>query len=88
MILIKLPCTLADLETAIHKYGDHHGFDVIVDGRYLPASFILEVKDEKGKTGKDEEVLPTLLGEVPQGQGRPVRQSEGGASMTVDELMI
>lgn len=88
MILVTLPCTLAELETAIHRYGDHHGFDVMVDRRYIPAGLILEVTDEKGKTGKDEEVLPTLLGEVPQGQGRPVRQSEGGASMTVDELMI
>ena len=61
MILVTLPCTLAELETAIHRYGDHHGFDVMIDGRYIPTSFILEVKDEKGKTGKDEEVLPPLL---------------------------
>lgn len=24
--LVELPCTLQDLETAIHSYGDHHGF--------------------------------------------------------------
>lgn len=50
MILVTLPCTLAELETAIHKYGDHHGFDVTVDGRYVPAGLILEVKDEKDRT--------------------------------------
>lgn len=27
MTLIALPCTLRDLESAIHRYGDHHGFD-------------------------------------------------------------
>lgn len=24
--LVELPCTLQDLETAIHSYGDHRGF--------------------------------------------------------------
>lgn len=24
--LVELPCTLQELETAIHSYGDHHGF--------------------------------------------------------------
>lgn len=24
---IALPCTLRELESAIHRYGDHHGFD-------------------------------------------------------------
>ena len=24
--LVEFPCTLLDLETAIHAYGDHHGF--------------------------------------------------------------
>lgn len=30
MIIIELPCTLADLETAIHKHGDTHGYDGFV----------------------------------------------------------
>lgn len=25
-VIVELPCTLQDLETAIHSYGDHHGF--------------------------------------------------------------
>ena len=25
-LLIKFPCTLQELETAIHSYGDHYGF--------------------------------------------------------------
>lgn len=25
-VLVEFPCTLQDLETAIHSYGDHHGF--------------------------------------------------------------
>lgn len=52
MTLVRLPCTLAELETAIHKYGDHHGFDVKVDVRLspsVPAGNMLEVKDEKGE---------------------------------------
>lgn len=28
--MIKLPCTLAELETAIHRYGDVNGFDCTV----------------------------------------------------------
>lgn len=27
MTLITLPCTMLELETALHGYGDHHGFD-------------------------------------------------------------
>lgn len=25
-VLVEFPCTLQELETAIHSYGDHHGF--------------------------------------------------------------
>lgn len=24
--LVKLPCMALELETALHRYGDHHGF--------------------------------------------------------------
>lgn len=29
--LVELPCTLQDLETAVHAYGDHNGFHGRVD---------------------------------------------------------
>lgn len=38
--LIELPCTLQDLETAIHTYGDHNGFngkvEVVLDSLIDP----------------------------------------------------
>lgn len=40
--LVELPCTLQDLETAIHTYGDHEGFhgkvDVVLVGLVDPMS--------------------------------------------------
>lgn len=53
-VLIGLPCTLRQLETAVHQYGDHHGFDgdiVIGDVRGLDGSMqtviLIREKDEE-----------------------------------------
>lgn len=38
--LVELPCTLQDLETAVHVHGDHNGFhgkvDVVLEGAVDP----------------------------------------------------
>ncbi len=52
--LVELPCTLQDLETAIHAYGDHAGFhgkvDVVPGGAVDPrAKDCLGVYEEEGK---------------------------------------
>lgn len=35
MTLLALPCTMLELETALHGYGDHHGFDRKVEPHVL-----------------------------------------------------
>ena len=49
-VLIEFPCTLQDLETVIHSYGDHHGFHgkVVV----VPAS---DAEDRNEGIGVEEQ---------------------------------
>ena len=52
--LIDIPCTLAELETAIHTYGDHEGFhgkvDIVLDNLVDPEAYnYLSVYEGDGK---------------------------------------
>ena len=52
--LVELPCTLQELETAVHGYGDHNGFhgkvDIVLDSFIDPmAKDYLSVYEGDGK---------------------------------------
>lgn len=52
--LVELPCTLQELETAVHGYGDHNGFhgkvDIVLDNLVDPEAYnYLSVYEGDGK---------------------------------------